>query len=65
MWTWKGEGVRQMAILLLHKPNLVKWSTKGRGGIKNVQKAVHVVYGCSLNAFILIKQASLIEFSID
>ena len=33
----------QMSISL-HKPYLVKWSTKG-GGFKNVQKSVHKVYG--------------------
>ena len=31
--------------ILLHKPYLVKWSTKGGGGVKNVQKSVHMVYG--------------------
>ena len=45
MWTWQGGGgVCQMSILL-HKPYLVKLSTKGGGGVKNAQNSVHMVYG--------------------
>ena len=30
-------------FIFLHKPYLLKWSTKGEG-VKNVQKSVHKVY---------------------
>ena len=43
----RGEGVSQISMLQ-HKPYLVKWSTKGGGGVKNLQKTVHMVYGCPL-----------------
>ena len=43
MWTWQGEGGYQMSILL-HKPYLIQWPTKGRVGDENVQKTVHMVY---------------------
>ena len=33
----RGEGVSQMSMLL-HKPYLVKWSTKGEGGQKSPKK---------------------------
>ena len=33
----KGEGMSQM-VILLHKPYLVKWSTKGRGESKMSKK---------------------------
>ena len=44
----EGEGVSQMSMLL-HKPYLVKWSTKGGGGSKISKKTVHMVYGCPFN----------------
>ena len=51
MWTWKGEGVKGRGVsqisILLHKPYLVKWSAK-EGGVINVQKTVHMVYGWPL-----------------
>ena len=34
----EGEGVSQMSILLHTKPYYIKWSTKGKGGSKKVQK---------------------------
>ena len=35
--------------ILLHKPYLVKLSTKGGGGVKNAQNSVHMVYGRPLS----------------
>ena len=40
----RGRGVSQMSMLL-HKPYFVKWSTRG---VKNLQKTVHMIYGCPL-----------------
>ena len=37
--------------ILLHKPYLVKVTTKGGGESKNTQKFDHVVYGRSLRIF--------------
>ena len=45
----RGRVVSQM-IILLHKPYLVKVTTKGRGGVKNTQNFDHVVYGWPLSA---------------
>ena len=39
----RGSGVCQMFILL-HKPHLVKWSTKGGKGSNMSKKNVHMVY---------------------
>ena len=54
MWTWKGGGGVSQMSMLLHKPYLVKWSTKGGGGSKISKKLstwfmdapfhVHMVY---------------------
>ena len=54
MWIWKGEEVRKISISI-HKPYLLKWSTKGeRGaGVKNVQK---------LSTLFMDEPVSLIEF---
>ena len=38
-----GRGVSQMSTLL-YNPYIVKWSTKGGGGVEKVQKTVYVVY---------------------
>ena len=46
MDSWEGRGVSQMTILL-HKPYLVKVTTKGKG-VQNTQKIDHVVYGWPL-----------------
>ena len=51
MKTWKGEGEgMSQKVILLHKPNLVKGSTKEEGGQKGQKrqkrpKIVHMIYG--------------------
>ena len=55
MWTWQGSslsgGGGQMSKIV-HKPYLVKLSTKGGGGVKNVQKSVHMIYEWPLSIFL-------------
>ena len=47
MDSWR-EGEASQMTILLHKPYLVKVSTKGGGVVKNTQKFDHVVYGWPL-----------------
>ena len=58
-----GRGVSQMSMLL-HKPYLVKWSTKGEG-VTNIQKTVHMVYGCPHTSPSLALKARSRTISLD
>ena len=44
----RGRGHPKDCITYIYKLSLIKWSTKGGVGAKNVQKSVHVVYDWSL-----------------
>ena len=60
----RGEGISQMTILL-HKLYLVKVTTKGERGVKNIQNFDHMVYGWppmwNINKFLPIQNLSFIR----